>query len=311
MKTINELLLLSQTELYDYIVSVCVSSGLEYDLDKSYITLNSISDKPMLCVHLDTINTASNIILEPWEIVTEHTTIQLNPTSKARCLGGDDRCGVWIALQIIDDIVKGILPANSYCFGFFCDEETGGNGSAAFSANSLVLPTALIGLDRRNKNMGVPEVATYGYDNEELIAIATRYGYTEQYGSFTDASNIAGESRVACINLSIGYNMEHTPNEYIGIDDMLFTLQFLRGVPFGNTLFEYEPLERWSDYKWNYRGEGTANRRECICDWCGEHKPLFWHYSYNEQLMLCDECIKFEENGYDERYMGYGTHTTF
>ena len=302
---------MSQTELYDYIVSVCIASGLEYELDKNYITLNSIENKPMLCVHLDTINTASNIVLTPDDIYNSMSSIKLTPNSKAKCLGGDDRCGVWIALQIIDDIVGGRLPTNSYCFGFFCDEEVGGHGSAVFSANTLVLPTALIGLDRRNKTMGVAEVATYGYDNASLIAIATDYGYSEQHGSFTDASNIAGECSVACINLSIGYNMEHTPKEYIGVDDMLYTLQFLRGVPFGNTLFEYTPTERWSDYKWGYKGEDTSNRRECVCDWCGEHKPLFWHYSYDEQLMLCEECITFEESGYDERYIGYGTSPTF
>ena len=307
MKTINELLLMSQTELYDYIVSVCIASRLEYEIDKRYITLNSISDKPMLCVHLDTINTSSNIVLQPWEVITGHTTIQLNPSSKAKCLGGDDRCGVWIALQLIEDIASGKLLADSYSFGFFCDEETGGHGSAMFSEQTPVFPTALIGLDRRNKTMGVAEVATYGYDNDKLIAIATNYGYSEQYGSFTDASNIAGESSVACINLSIGYNMEHTSKEYIGIDDMLYTLQFLRGIPFGNTLFEHEAVP--CTYRWGY--EEPKYKRECVCDWCGEHKPLFWHYSYDEQLMLCDECIAFEENGYDERYLGYSANTAF
>lgn len=46
-------------------------------------------------------------------------------------------------------------------------------------------------------------------------------------GSFTDASNLAGALGIACVNLSIGYQHEHTHNEFIDFTATLNTLKTL------------------------------------------------------------------------------------
>ena len=227
--------------------------------------------------------------------------ISLHKNSNLACVGGDDRCGVWIALQIMDDIISGRLPKNSYSIGFFCDEERGGKGSGEYVLDLLDdevnYTTAYIGLDRRNATIGVPEFATYGCDNKTLNNIVSSH-YIEKMGSFTDASNISEETNIACINLSIGYNNEHTVNEYINTEDTEFTLEYLRCLPFGNEVYNYikYPKDKWWDNyhsiddKWSFKAENT----KVLCQYCGEHLPLYdCCDEYGGSIMLCETCKDF------------------
>ena len=200
--------------------------------------------KPMLCVHLDTINTHySKKGLYEYDIMydTSKDMLKLTPDSKASCLGGDDRAGVWIALQMLADM----LPETEwkYDIGFFTDEEIGCIGSTHYStylrdyAPNNINTTCYIGLDRKAGN-GLHEIATYGYDNESLISAFVSLGYTPEYGSVTDASNLAGE--VACINLSVGYDNEHTNVEVLYLSCMKYTLEALKRVELEDKYYEVE-----------------------------------------------------------------------
>ena len=200
--------------------------------------------KPMLCVHLDTINTHySQKGLYDYDIMYDISKdmLKLTPDSKASCLGGDDRAGVWIAIQMLADM----LPETEwkYDIGFFKDEEIGCIGSTHYStylrdyAPSNINTTCYIGLDRKSGN-GLHEIATYGYDNESLISTFVSLGYTPAYGSVTDASNLAGE--VACINLSVGYDNEHTNAEVLYLSCMKYTLEVLKRVELEDKYYEAE-----------------------------------------------------------------------
>lgn len=181
---------------------------------------------PLMCTHLDTINTHRKYKLTKEDIVLFDKDIKLDKASKASCLGGDDRCGVYIALELM---AKG-LP---YAFGFFLDEEIGGKGSDNYSTIiDTTNITALVGLDRKGSN----DVALYGYDNSELTEIFVKQGYKVAMGTFTDASNLAGVCGLACVNLSIGYYNEHTPNEQIHFSETENTLNILRKVEVINAL---------------------------------------------------------------------------
>ncbi|MBT0612770.1 hypothetical protein [Campylobacter hyointestinalis] len=151
--------------------------------------------------------------------------------------GGDDRAGVYIALQLI----KAKKP---FAFGFFKDEEIGCLGSSALSSyiNSLDSVTAFIGLDRR----GADEVATYGHDNKELINIFESKGYIEAVGSVTDASKLSALSNkgLACVNLSVGYYNEHTKKEVLNTTAMNRTLKVLKNLDISlfNKPFKAKPI---------------------------------------------------------------------
>ena len=183
---------------------------------------------PMLLSHLDTINDLEGSALCSLQEEVDFRQIMLidedyyninastnfvekvylkDDKDTTKVLGADDRAGVAIMLEML-------MECNTnYIYGFFWDEESGGKGSDFLAKYTDCLDTleisSFISLDRKGTN----EVATYGYDNEDLIALFTNRGYIEQQGSFTDCVNLAEATGIACVNLSVGYFNEHTSHE--------------------------------------------------------------------------------------------------
>ena len=200
--------------------------------------------KPMLCVHLDTINThRDKIKINPkrdFEYDENLGILGLTKDSKLTCLGGDDRAGVWIALAMID-----YMEASGdykYDVGFFEDEEIGCLGSTSYHKDIKEIginTTCYIGLDRKS-GKGAQEVALYGDDNQELVSVFNKLGYVTDMGSVTDASNLSGD--VACVNLSVGYDNEHTSSEVLYLHCMVDTLEKLKALklPTENFAVEYD-----------------------------------------------------------------------
>jgi hypothetical protein len=244
-------------------------------------------NKPMLCVHLDTINTHRGIDkpLNEEDILynRDTKTYSLNPNSQLTCLGGDDRAGLWIAIKLLTD--KSI--SSKYCYGFFFNEEIGGKGSTEYMKdypNYEDGVSCFIGLDRR----GDTEVATYGKDNQELIKLFEDVGYKEAMGSFTDASNLA--TYKACCNLSVGYNNEHTHNETLDFTAMEATLEVLRFIshnfkeeyPVEHFGYDYEKYDRYSGYY-------LDKPEPVLCDICGSHSGLYREDDY----LICMDCLDY------------------
>lgn len=219
MKKLVELLLLSQEELLEYISKIYAPLYTKQEFEGGIVFIpKNVERYPLMCAHLDTINTHRKTPLERSDLYINKDYIGLPASTKKACLGGDDRCGVYIALELL---ASG-LP---YAFGFFLDEEIGGKGSDNYSTIiDTTNITALVGLDRKGSN----DIALYGYDNSELTEIFVKQGYKVAMGTFTDASNLAGVCGLACVNLSIGYYNEHTPQEYIVFGEVEDTLKMLQ-----------------------------------------------------------------------------------
>ena len=226
MKKLVELLLLSQEELLEYINRIYAPLYTKQEFEGGIVFIpKNVEKYPLMCAHLDTINTHRKTPLERSDLYINKDYIGLPTSTKKSCLGGDDRCGVYIALGLL---ASG-LP---YAFGFFLDEEIGGVGSKKYIPLMSDNITALVGLDRKGSN----DVALYGYDNNELTEIFKKQGYKKAFGTFTDASNIAEGCDLACVNLSIGYYNEHTPTEQIHFSETENTLNILRKVEVINAL---------------------------------------------------------------------------
>lgn len=213
---------MDQATLYEHVKSIDNPNYIKSIVPNGGILFIPLDEEryPLLCTHLDTINDfndrpAPSIV----DILIDGDTLSLNPYSSCSCLGGDDRCGVYTALKLMNSNVP-------YAFGFFLDEEIGGVGSDKIGISS-VMPyeniTAFIGLDRRGKD----QAALYGYDNAKLLNVFEQEGYKSVYGTFTDASNLAKYWDIACINLSVGYYNEHTTLETINFKETKSTLRML------------------------------------------------------------------------------------
>lgn len=264
--------------------------------DESYLVLNHDENnpKPMLCIHVDTINThcpdKEKVIIEKLQQEINYNkqtkTYSLPPTASKEigCLGGDDRAGLWIVLKLLNSI-KDVYKY--FSFGIFFDEEVGGKGSTTYKKdypNYEKGVKCFIGLDRRHND----EVALYGYDNDDLIGIFEKLGYKRASGSFTDASNLSNKK--ACLNLSVGYDNEHTIYETLDMNGVYNTYDVLCDI----ALFNYIPDEEYiaddthyDDWSYNPNLYSSGYVTPYLCDCCGTHAPLYDEGGY----LVCDECI--------------------
>lgn len=155
----------------------------------------------LLVAHLDTVH------LEPVRDIcyTYDGNIVMSPQG----IGGDDRCGIWMILQIIRRVNCSVL---------FCeDEEIGCVGARKFTQSGQ-MPNVnyIVEMDRR----GADDAVFYHCDNPEFKAFVLNFGFREAQGSCSDISYLAPHLDVAAVNISSGYYNEHRLHEYIDIRAM-------------------------------------------------------------------------------------------
>lgn len=215
VERLKVLLTMYQEDLYDSIIDVLKLSKLEY-IESRYDYI-IIPGKAPVCVvsHLDT---ASHFDSYPtWdEIIQTKNTLHLCQRPITSCLGGDDRCGVFIALFYL-------LPLKQRpTLVFTCDEETGCRGSRTLTqhlqdASLLSLFKGikyLLQLDRRNKR----DCVFYNAESREFRKYITSFGWKGATGSFSDISILSPVLNLCGVNVSVGFQNEHTPRELIRLD---------------------------------------------------------------------------------------------
>jgi hypothetical protein len=121
-------------------------------------------------------------------------------------IGGDDRAGVYMILQIIKE-----LP----CYVLFCEDvEKHGVGAILFS-DSGIMPDVnyIIELDRR----GSDDAVYYECYNPYFVEFFSNFGFIETEGNFTDIAIVAPTLGIAAVNLSTGFYDEHQVYERIDL----------------------------------------------------------------------------------------------
>ena len=150
----------------------------------------------LLVAHLDTVHP------EPPEIIcySKDGRYMMSPQG----IGGDDRAGVYMILQIL---------RQAKCHVLFCeDEECGGRGASAFT-KSGILPDVnyIVELDRKGEN----DAVYYGCDNRAFREYVAEFGFREAFGSFSDISILAPYLKTAVVNLSTDYYNAHRNHKLI------------------------------------------------------------------------------------------------
>jgi hypothetical protein len=242
---------------------------------------------PMLCAHTDTV-----MDIHPTKFsYTDITQSKICNCEYALC-GADDRLGCFLVNRMVKS------NPNDFIFALFDKEEIGGLGSSDFGRSEVFEEickqvSCFIGLDRR----GDSDLASYGYESEEFLEVITTIpDFREATGSFTDVANLAADSHISCVNLSVGYYNEHTPSECFSPTECLHTLETLRNLPkalWGTQHVCEEKVYNCSKYDNLYHGNIE------FCDSCGRYieksegvRDLVSGY------LLCKECYTgwFPEN---------------
>lgn len=134
-------------------------------------------------------------------------------------IGGDDRCGIYLILQILN--CKDIKDKPSILFTM--DEESGCLGAknvAKELKDKVKKLKYLVELDRRGKD----DVVFYDTKNEKFFKFCEDFGFHKVEGLGSDIKYLTQSWHIASCNVSVGYYNEHEKHEFINVQEMMDTL---------------------------------------------------------------------------------------
>ena len=133
-------------------------------------------------------------------------------------LGADDRAGIFSILKIVKAGYKPHII-------FTTEEERGGIGAAQLIIKNPKCPFKelkyMIELDRA----GTCDCVFYDCENDLFTEYIESFGFIEALGSFSDISILAPHWGVAAVNLSIGYENEHSYREVLHVGPLYRTIK--------------------------------------------------------------------------------------
>lgn len=218
----------------------------------------------MVTAHMDTVH--KDIIKDFYEWIEEQedkekgTTYDVHVLSSPQGIGGDDRCGIWMILQMLKCGYKPFIIFNE-------DEEIGCVGANKFCKevnidlhNMCREVKFIIELDRKGKH----DLVFYDCVNDDFTNWCEETtGWREAYGTCSDISYIAPELGCAAVNLSCGYYDEHKLWHTVKIEEMFNTLSTaIKMIETSETVerFEYvEAYSEWGHYRNNYNYDDYDN----------------------------------------------------
>lgn len=243
MKTFEEICYMSQSELKEYLVKYLRSKGYKVANENGFLYAKAKEENPirvLLVAHMDTVHKQRIEELEKIPYVDGDDII--TKVSSPQGIGGDDRCGVYMIMNIIKEHNVSVLFAE--------DEEIGCVGSRKFTDTQYCKDLAdeidyMIELDRQ----GSKDAVFYDCDNPEFTKwIETETGYKKACGSFTDISKLMPVTKIAGVNFSCGYYNAHTLNEYVVLEEMKATQDMVCELLRKEIPQKFEFIEK----KWNY-----------------------------------------------------------
>ena len=201
-------------------------------------------------------------------------------------LGADDRAGIFAIIKILQD---GLRPSVILTTG----EEDGGVGACAICDKYPECPIEglkyMIQLDRRGTN----DCVFYDCYCPEFVDYVESFGFCERWGSFTDISFLMPQWQTVGVNLSVGYEDEHSKQEILNINPLFDTIKKVKKMLTEQEIpdFKYDELVAANSAWWKKVG-----------DWFGQHcskcKKIHSEYELFPVLGLdgktkfyCPDCI--------------------
>lgn len=253
----QKLVSMTQTQLFKV---------LKIYLDKNYSKvicgnkyLLAIGDIPVaLVAHLDTVfeDPVSDLYYD------QRKGIMWSPQG----LGADDRAGIFAVLRILQ---SGLRPS----IIFTMDEEKGGLGAIELSKaeNPFKDLKYLIQLDRCGSN----DCVFYTCANNDFKKYIESFGFSEKIGTYSDISFLMPAWNICGVNLSVGYNDEHSFLETLNINDLSRTISIV-----------YQMLKVASSApKFLYDEENHY-----LSNYYKKDIPLY--YNDNNRILTCGRCNK-------------------
>ncbi len=197
-----------QSQLLEILASSLEKFGYSITKTKKYITAEG-SIPICLIAHLDTIE--GNRYLKSYYYDKEKNVIW-----SPDVLGADDRAGIFAIIKILQ---FGLRPH----IIFTTDEEIGGYGAKDLVSNPCPFQDVryFIELDRQ----GSLDCVFYNCNNKDFELYVESFGFITEQGTFSDISIICPKWKIAGVNLSIGYQNEHSYAEFLNVNYFWETIE--------------------------------------------------------------------------------------
>lgn len=278
-RSIEQLVSLNQEELHACMVSYLNAKYKNVITTKEYICAEG--DIPIaLVAHMDTVFSfpPDDVFYDP------RRGVLWSPDG----LGADDRAGIYAIIEILK---TGLRPH----IIFTTDEEKGCIGATALSKYACPFKELkfMIQLDRR----GVCDCVFYDCYNPKFIRYIEDFGFVEAQGSFSDISTLCPAWQVCGVNLSVGYENEHSYQETLNINHLWATIKKVINILSASDYpdFEYNQVKR---AHFSYLYEPKVD--EVVCPVC--HKVFAEYDTFpvkgldNTTKHYCIDCIAESTN---------------
>ena len=221
MKTFEDICRMTQHEVKQYMKGYLAS--YKYKVIDQDGFLYAKGDVPVLLIaHMDTVHTQQ---------CKEINNIN-GKLSSPQGIGGDDRCGIFIIMNLVkelhcsvllcEDEERGCIGANKFKRATFKDED----GKEQFYIKNLNV-NYMVEFDRKGNN----DAVFYHCGNEEFIDFiedATNFKFAR--GSMSDISALMEAANLSAVNLSCGYYNAHYVTEYVMYDEMMDTIEAAKAL---------------------------------------------------------------------------------
>lgn len=268
IKTLEKLLSLSQEGLLN-VMSQYLSQRYEKVVSTSKYVY-AIGDIPVaLVAHLDTVfpNGHKDLYYD------REKGVAFSPQGA----GFDDRAGVFGIMKIL---TTGLRPH----IIFLTDEEVGACGALELIKDHpkpFAPMKYLIELDRRGTN----DCVFYECDNKDFEKYIQTFGYITAEGIFSDIYLICPEWKIAGVNLSVGYQNEHTYSEILFVEDFINSI--------GNILLMLKDIDNVETFKYIQK---PIKDNKLTCTKCNkkiysfEALPVLLKDNSGHKIM-CSDCL--------------------
>lgn len=214
MISLIEILNMTEQQIFDLFVCYAIEKQLEYEFKDSYYLWIKGMSPIALTAHVDTVCTELKK-----DIISENGLIKAFINNKQTILGGDDRVGIFLCYQLLNEQIETSQPFPHILL--FNGEEIGGIGVDSFVSTKPDLSSIkmILSLDCPGCNKFLYYGQTeYLFEAQNYIE---SYGINNDgFGVFTDISVLGLEYNMPMFNIAVGYYNQHTDEEYIDIEVM-------------------------------------------------------------------------------------------
>ena len=248
--------------MVSYLQNVLTEKGYEHYTDSIgniYVTKGKAEWYPCFVSHTDTVHKV-NLNLKVVQLEENGKTILTGidkETMKPSGIGGDDKCGVYLCLEMLDTL-ENVKAA------FFVSEEIGCIGSKQADPEFFKNVGYAIQYDSPEGDsmsltlMGVKLFNEKSEFGEKVGNLILEHGIDSwERHPFTDIWPLMEKFGFSCLNLAAGYHRYHTSNEYVVIDEVQNSFEL--GLRLHEILGEnyYERVKEVKpSYSWSYSQSG-------------------------------------------------------